>query len=191
MNPPLPSPADLAQTPVPIAIEPSEGCRWVPAYCRPRTEKVVVEHCLRHGIPCYLPLLRQKRRYQRRTVEVQLPMFRGYVFAQLDSDNRSLFLECHRIVHIVDVNDTQERLLLGELRALQRLELAQGEVALEVMPEVQPGTTVLVAEGPLRGTTGIVEHRKGRTRVTVNIELLGRSVVAEMDLGELELNPEG
>lgn len=182
--------ASPAGSPLPPSLERGEGGRWTPAYCKPRTEKVVAEYCARHGIPCYLPLLRQKRRYQRRTVEVFLPMFRGYVFAWLGEDNRARFLESHRIVHLVEVDDAQEGVLVAELGELQRLEQAQGTVELEVMPEIRPGTMVAVADGPLRGTTGIVEVRKGKTRVIVNIELLGRSVVAEMDLGELEVEAE-
>ncbi len=182
--------AALADLPPPPSLERGEGARWTPAYCKARTEKVVAEYCARHGIPCYLPLLRQKRRYQRRTVEVFLPMFRGYVFARLGQENRALFLECHRIVHLVEVDDAQEGVLVAELRELQRLEQLQDAVELEVMPEIRPGTPVTVADGPLRGTSGIVEVRKGKTRVVVNIELLGRSVVAEMDLGELEVDGE-
>ncbi|MDX9979657.1 MAG: hypothetical protein RBU25_06355 [Lentisphaeria bacterium] len=183
-------PPSLADPRPPLLLERGEGGRWTPAYCKARTEKVVADYCVRHGIPCYLPLLRQKRRYQRRTVEVFLPMFRGYVFARLGEANRALFLECHRIVHLVEVDDAQEARLVAELRELQRLEQAQEAVELEVMPEIRPGTVVAIADGPLRGTTGIVEIRKGKTRVIVNIELLGRSVVAEMDLGELEVDAE-
>jgi transcription antitermination factor NusG len=176
---------------MPIDISTQPGLSWHPAYCRARTEKVVAEYCERHGIPCYLPLLRRRKRYQRRTVETHLPMFPGYVFVQLGPDNRTKFLECHRIVHIVDVNPSQEAILISELTALQHLEEAQAEVDLEVMPDIKPGTEVTVTDGPLAGTTGIVERRKGKTRVTVNIELLGRAVVAEMDLGELEANKDG
>jgi transcription antitermination factor NusG len=169
-----------------VTIETQPGHAWAPAYCKPRAEKVVAGYCERHGIPYYLPLLRKRKRHQRRTVESFLPMFPSYIFVQLHPDNRTEFLECHRIVHIVDVYDARERTLVAELNALQRLEEAQSDVDLVVMPEVKIGTAVTVTEGPLAGTTGIVERRKGRTRVTVNVELLGSSVMAEMDLGELE-----
>jgi transcription antitermination factor NusG len=171
---------------MPITIESQPGASWVPAYCRPRTEKVVADYCQRHGIPCYLPLLLRRKRYQRRTVETLLPMFPSYVFVQIGPETRSVFLECHKIVQVVDVDGGQERALITELNELRRLESAKYEVELEVMPELQPGTPVAVTDGPLRGTTGIIETRKGKTRVIVNIELLGSSVVAEMDLGELE-----
>ena len=182
---------DLASTmdilrPFSVAIELAPGRAWAPAYCKPRAEKVVAGYCERHGIPCYLPLLRRRARYQRRTVETFLPMFPGYVFVQLGPEDRTTFLECHRIVHIVDVRDAREEILVAELNQIQRLEAAQVDVDLVVMPELKAGTPVVVVDGPLKGTTGIVECRKGKTRVTVNVEMLGRSVTAEMDLGELE-----
>ena len=172
-----------------VVIAAVPDMRWVPVYTKPRCEKVVDEYCQRHGIPSYLPLLRRAKRYQRRTVEVWLPMFRSYIFVQIDSATSSLLLQSHKVVHCIQVTEDMEQLLVRELVDIRRLELAQRETHLVVLPELQPGQAVLIVDGPFKGMTGIVERRRNQTRVTVNVELLGQAVLAEMDVGEITIEP--
>jgi len=183
MQEPIPPAPDLP------AIRQTPEMLWVPVYTKPRCEKVVEDYCRHHGVACYLPLLRRARRYQRRTVETFLPMFRSYVFAQVDADRRTQLVQSHRVIHMIDVTAQQEAVLVRELNDLLRLERLQSQADLVVLPELQPGQTVVITDGPFRGMSGIVQRRRSLTRVTVNIELLGQAVVAEMDIGELECEP--
>ncbi len=169
-----------------VEIRQVPGLVWTPVYTKPRCEKVVEEHCRRHGIPCYLPLLRQARRYQRRTVETFLPMFRSYLFAQLGEDTRSQIVRSHRIVRLVPVALHQEENLVRELNDILAMTRLQAEAKLIVLPELQPGQPVLITSGPFKGMTAIVARRHSPTRVAVNVELLGQSVMAELDVGEIE-----
>jgi transcription antitermination factor NusG len=157
----------------------------VPVYTKPRCEKVVEEHCGRHGVPCYLPLLRRAKRYQRRTVETFLPMFRSYLFAQVDEEVRSRIVQSHRVVRLVEVAPHQEADLIRELNDILCLTQLQAAAELVVLPELQPGLPVLITDGPFKGMTAVVARRRNLTRVAVNVELLGQSVVAEMDVGEI------
>ncbi|MBN2450715.1 MAG: hypothetical protein JXR77_10015 [Lentisphaeria bacterium] len=161
---------------------------WVPAYTKPRCEKVVRDYCQRHDIPAYLPLIRRAERYQRRTVETYLPMFRSYVFVQVGAGTVPLLLQSHRVVHCLEVTPTQEETLVRELQDIRRLERLQTEAELVVLPELQPGQPIVVRNGPLKGMTGIVTRRRNRTRVTVNVELLGQAVSAELDIGEIAID---
>lgn len=173
------------QTAQPLVIEHSEGSLWVPAYTKPRCEKVVHTYCDRHGIACYLPLMRRAERYQRRTVETFLPMFRSYVFVQINDQVRPLLLRSHKVLHFVGVTDEQEEVLIDELRDIQTMEAAQTDVELVVLPDLVPGQPVAITDGPFKGMRGIVERRRNRTRVTVNVDLLGQAVSAEIDIGEI------
>jgi len=179
-------PEQSSSAPVPEEIRQVPGLTWVPVYTRPRCEKVVEDYCHRYGIPCYLPLLRRAKRYQRRTVETFLPMFRSYLFAQLGTASRGQLVQSHKIIHVIEVTALQEVGLVRELNDVLRLERLQTATELMVLPELQPGQPVLISEGPFRGMTGIVQRRRSETRVTVNIELLGQAVTAEMDVGEIE-----
>ena len=173
---------------VDIAIELRDNYCWLPAYTKPRCEKVVEEYCRRHGIPCYLPLLRRAKRYQRRTVETFVPMFRSYVFMQVSAQTRPLVLQSHKVLHFLSVDRPREEQLVEELRGIWQMEAMQAETELVVLPDLAPGQPVKLNSGPLAGLTGIVERRRSRTRVTINVELLGQAVATEVDVGEIELD---
>jgi transcription antitermination factor NusG len=163
----------------------SSDAVWTAAHTKPRCEKVVVRYCDAHGIPCYLPLRRRMQRYQRRTVETFLPMFPGYVFVQTGSEQQSLLMQSNRVVAIFAMDRTGEAQLLEELRAIQAMEAAAREGNLVVQPEIIAGRKVLITGGPLNGTVGIVERRRQKVRVTVNVNILGQSVSVELDIGEV------
>lgn len=160
---------------------------WTAVHTKPRCEKVVLQHCWTHQIPVYLPLRRRAKRYQRRNVVTYLPMFPGYIFVQLDSERKSLLLRSNRVVHILSVDEPAEEQLVRELNALRELELTGEETEVMVQPEIVEGRPVRVTSGPMKGVTGIVSRRRDKIRVTVNIELLGQSASAEVDVGDLEV----
>lgn len=172
-------------TNVTIAHEPDRW--WTAIHTKPRCEKVVLQHCWKHEIPAYLPLRRRAKRYQRRNVVTYLPMFPGYMFVQLDGERKDLLLRSNRVVHILPVDEPAEHQLIQELNDLRELELAAEEVVLIVQPEIIEGRPVRITSGPMKGVNGVVSRRRDRVRVTVNIELLGQSASAEVDVGDLEV----
>ena len=168
---------DIAQQP---------GTRWTAVHTRPRCEKIVAQHCDKHRITHYLPLRRRAKRYQRRTVETFLPLFPGYLFVQICPDERSLLMQSGRVAALLPTDDTNEARLVEELQTIHNMELAALKTELIVQPELIPGKYVRITRGPLQGSTGIVERRHHKTRVTVNVELLGQSVSADLDMEEVQ-----
>ncbi len=168
-------------------IQHTDGRTWTVAHVKPRCEKVVSSYCDAHFIPHYLPLRRRAKRYQRRLVETFLPMFPGYVFVQLDSQLQSALMKSNRVTHVLHVNPAMEKGLIVELNSLRRFEELQFEHEIEVCPELVPGVEVVVCDGPMKGVKGVVERRNDGVNIVVNIELLGQSVSALIDSGDLEL----
>lgn len=180
--------ADSLRAPTPadaVTLVALPDALWTAVHVKSRCEKVVAEHCSRFHLTHYLPLRRQVKRYQRRNVEVFLPMFGGYIFAQLGEEERDSLALCHKVVHVLRMDRIGEDRLLRDLRDVRTLETAAIEAELVVHPEIATGRPVLICEGPLQGLHGIVDKRAHRTRVTVNVELLGQSVSVELDIGEI------
>ncbi|OGV82145.1 MAG: hypothetical protein A3K18_08415 [Lentisphaerae bacterium RIFOXYA12_64_32] len=173
-----------------LEIRKLPGVCWTAAYTKPRCEKVVSEYCVRHDMLCYLPLRRRAQRYQRRTVETFLPLFPGYVFVQVPDTSKAVLLQSHKVVSVLPIDGVQQENLIRELNELQHLEQLQLTEELVVQPELVPGRPVLIVAGPLRGLTGIVERRRQKARVSINVEILGQSVSTELDLGEVKLADE-
>ncbi len=171
-----------------LDIDRRAGFHWTPVRTKPRQEKKFAEYCSSNGIRFYLPLKRNVKRYQRRTVEFQVPMFTGYVFCQLDQPLYQKIVLSNRIVYRLQMNDGSECELVRELKDIQMFESVSVDSELLVRPELVSGSSVAVKSGPLRGMRGIVEKRKGKTMITINVEMLGQSVSTEIDVEDISLD---
>lgn len=142
----------------------------------------MADYCTFYKIDYYLPLREETKIYQRRKVMVQKPVFPGYVFAALGRPERELALKSNQIVRIIEVTD-QQRFLW---------ELDQVKKALEVDPTLgatsafSRGKIVRIVDGPFRGLEGIIETSKGRTRVVLNVDMIGQAVSVDVDMDLLE-----
>ena len=175
----------VTDTPQPITISPT--ARWTAVRTRARCEKQVAGFCEGRGFAHYLPLRRRAKRYQRRTVETWLPMFPGYLFAQLSPEDATVLVQCGKVVTILRVAPPQEIGLVQQLRDIQCIEAQSRTHEVEVHPELVAGRAVLITAGPMAGTTGIVERRTHQTVVTINVEILGQAVAVILDAGDVDL----
>lgn len=160
---------------------------WTPIRTKPRQEKKLAEYCKANSVICYLPLVKSVKRYERRSVEHMIPMFPGYAFCAVDEDSYRTLLSSGTIVYRIGMTETSEKKLIQDLVALRNFELMSMQEEVMVRPEIIAGSPVSVTKGPFMGITGIVEKRKDDTLITVNVEILGQSVSAAIDIGDVEL----
>lgn len=167
-----------------FTLEP--GKLWTPVRTKPRREKKLAEFCLAKNITCYLPLMRRMHRYGARTAEFSVPMFPGYIFCLLDDDLYHTLLTSHAVLFRINMSAGEEACLIEELHGVKEVEKLSATQDVVVKPELVAGTPVRIKSGPLVGTTGIVSGRRDKLTLTINIELLGQSVSAEISAAELE-----
>ena len=159
-----------------------DGWLWMPVRTKPRQEKKLAEYCRAHQVDVYLPLLRKVHKYRKGKAEYQVPMFPGYIFCQLTAATYSLIVRSNAVLFKIDLNERDEAQLIKELQAIRQLELMASQSKLVVKPELVKGTAVIINSGPFRGIEGIVSFRSNRYRVAINIEMLGQSVLADVDI---------
>ena len=169
-----------------ITRDPSK-VTWMPVRSKPRAEKKIAEYCKAHNIEYYLPLLRRLHRYEKRTAEFFVPMFPGYIFCALDDELYSKLVRSNAVLFRIPLDGFEEEHLIEELDALRRFEQMAKEADIVVNPKIVPGVLVEVVSGPMKGTKGVVERRKGKVAITINIELLGQSASMEIDAGDLDV----
>lgn len=169
------------------ALQTQTDALWTAAHAKPRCEKILKDYCRRFDIPVYLPLRKRTKRYQRRNVTTYVPMFPGYLFVQLDSENRTTLLNSHKVVYILPIDELAEEQLVRELNELKELERRSEEREILVQPEIVPGKLIRVSDGPMKGLEGVVTRRRDQLRVTVNVELLGQSASVDIDIGDVEI----
>ncbi len=169
-------------------IEHIENSTWTPIRTKPKMEKKLEEFAKANLVPVYLPLIKKVKRYVRSTAVHYKPMFPGYIFAAINQESYATLLRANRIVFKIDVDEVGEIQLIGELNKLKKLESYSETKDLIVEPGIKKGTTVMISHGAMKGMVGIVEKRKGKTMLTINIEMLGQSVSTELDIGYVEID---
>ena len=157
---------------------------WYALYTCPRHEKRVAEQIEQRCFSCFLPLYRSVRRWKDRRKELELALFPGYVFVQMQLANRLQVLQLPGVVRLVSFNGQPSILPNAEIEALQQ-RLSRG-MKIEPHPYLTVGRRVQVRNGPMQGLEGIILRRKDRCRVVFSIDLIMRSVAVEVDESDLE-----
>lgn len=162
--------------PIDLMAAPGSGTWWV-LHTRPRQEKAVARDLGALKIPHFLPLTDEVRYYGRRKQRVLLPLFPGYVFLHGSPEQAWTLDRAGRLAQIIEVFD-QGR-LDRELSAIRRV-LESGH-ELVSHPYLHEGMRVEVKSGPLKGVQGVIERRRGRRRLVLQIEVLGVGSSLEID----------
>lgn len=156
---------------------------WYVLHLRPRCEKKMAEHCRVDRLHYYLPTRRETKVYQRRRVTVEKVVFPGYFFVALDAEGRRSLLQTNHIVRILKPHS--RRTLLHQLAQIRRALRADPTLSTEIA--ISTGKRVRITGGPFMGIEGVVRTVKGRTKVCLNVEMIGQAVAVEVDREFLEL----
>ena len=162
-----------------------EAVRWLAYYTAPRHEKAVARQFQCRSVDCFLPLVRQSRRWENGVrAKVEEPLFPGYVFARLEPNSISrclVFPEWYRSwgrAAIPPILDDEE---IDSLRA--GLGRAQQQAAsLSWWSARRP----VSAAAPSPGKTGILVKELTSLRVVLTVEAIMKSFSVEVDADELE-----
>jgi transcriptional antiterminator RfaH len=158
-----------------------DGSFWQVFYTRARHEKVFSRQLAAKSAPHYLPLIERPRVSRSRKLVTQAPLFPGYVFVFWPGPGTFRMATIH-VSRILRVDDPPR--LWAELKQVHLL--IRSGAPLSVEERLVPGSRVRVRSGALEGTVGVVENRRGKTRLTVAITMLQRAVCVEVDDSALE-----
>jgi transcription antitermination factor NusG len=157
---------------------------WYAVVVGPRHEKVVTIHLQMRGFTCFLPVYRSVRRWKDRRKELDMVLFPGYVFVNLDLQNRLRVLNAPRVLRFVTFQGHPAPIHDAELSSLAS-GLVRGS-KIEPHPFLHRGKRVRVVRGPLANVEGILVRRKERFRLVLSIELIMRSVMVDVDEADVE-----
>jgi transcription antitermination factor NusG len=157
---------------------------WYAAYTSANHEKRVAEQFVQRSVEYFLPLYRSVRRWKDRKVNLQRPLFPGYVFVRIELRNRLKVLQVPGVAKLISFNGTPAALPQGEVDAL-RTSLLKGAHA-QPHPYLAIGRQVMVTKGPMAGLQGVLKRKKGNARLVVSIELIQRAMAVEIDEDDVE-----
>lgn len=158
--------------------------RWYVAYTCANHEKMVRDQFELRCVESFLPVYGTIRKWKDRRVRLELPLFPGYVFVLFSLRDRLRVLQTPGVVRLVGFAGQPAPLPDEEIEAL-RQGLSR-EVSIEPHPYLKVGDRVRVRSGPLRGLEGILVRRKKSAKIVISLDLIMRSVAAEIDIAELD-----
>lgn len=152
---------------------------WYALYVRSRHERVTEQSLRGKGYTAFAPFysIRRKRRY--RTVDLDVPLFPGYVFCQFDATYRLPILTTPGVVMVVGAGNIPEPVEDAEIASIQTVTKSGRPV--HPWPFFKEGQRVRIEAGPLWGAEGALLAVKNECRLIVSVTLLQRSVAVEID----------
>lgn len=159
--------------------------RWYAVCTRSRHEKQVAAQLEHRGVEHFLPTYKAKNRWKDRTVEVQLPLFPGYLFVHIPLMQRLQVLTVNGACRFVAAQGQPAPVDEQEILRLQAGVV--GSVKLEPYPYLREGRRVRIRRGPLQGAEGVlVRKQAGGLRVVLSMDLIMQSAAVEVEAADLD-----
>lgn len=170
-----------------LANAPTDPDPWHVAYTRPRCEKKLKDFCRREGFVVELPCVRSARKYERKSVEFEKPLFPGYLFFRSASHN----------VHRVYQNDYTANVLkvLDQMQFEQQL----GEILCALSTgcilwnagSLSIGKAVRIRGGALLGLSGrIVSIQENVATLCLRLDFIGQGALVVVEAANVEPSDE-
>ena len=160
---------------------------WYAAYTSANHEKRAAAEISRRGVESFLPLYRAVRRWSDRRVELEMPLFPGYVFVHLALRERLKVLQVPGVARLVGFGGLPAALPDEQVEALRAG--LNGQMLAKPHSYLVVGRRVRIVRGPLCGAEGILVRKKSIYRVVLSLELIMRSVAVEVDAADVEPLP--
>jgi transcription antitermination factor NusG len=161
----------------------SPEVRWYAAYTCANREKRVAAELVAREVEHFLPLYGSLRRWKDRRVQLELPLFPGYLFVRLALCHRLRVVRIPGVVRLVGIAGFPTALPDTEMEIL-RSGLSQGLLA-EPHPFLTVGRRVRINGGPFAGLEGILKRKRNSLRVVVSLSLIQRSVAVDVDVADV------
>lgn len=156
---------------------------WYAAYTCANHEKRVAAELGARDVEHFLPLYSSVRRWKDRRVQLELPLFPGYLFVRVALRERLRVVQIPSVVRLVGFNGLPAALPDEEMEILRK-GLCQSLRA-EPHPFLRVGRHVRITGGPFAGLEGVLKRKKSNLRVVVSLELIQRAVVVDVDAADV------
>jgi transcription termination/antitermination protein NusG len=156
---------------------------WYAFRVRPRHEKSVALQLREKREECFVPLVRQSRRWANRLTHLELPLIPGYVFCRSMRFGLLPILKTPGVVDVLRIGNSPVPIPSEEITALERA--IRAALPIEPCPYVEIGQKVEIRSGPLAGVCGIVTERRNSKQLVLSVKLLRRSVLVHVELASI------
>lgn len=153
---------------------------WFLVAVQGRYEKVLAWELHDNHADYFLPLAERVDRSRHKTMQVLFP---GYIFAA-GTAAEEICRDCRAVFDIQPIGN--QRRFVKEIANIQIA--LHADPSLDVVEVNNKGQRVIVNHGPFEGIQGTVENfhnAKGIVRVYIEVEIMGRSLILDVDRTDL------
>lgn len=158
---------------------------WYVVYTRSRYEKRVHEELLKQGIEAFLPTQKTIRQWSDRKKVVELPLFTGYVFVNIQPAEYYKVLHTDGVVKYIAFEG--KAVIVPQRQIDNLLLLVDSSAEVETSEELfEAGQNVEVSVGSLKGLTGELIKENGKSRVLIRIDHLEQNLLVSIPRSHLK-----
>ncbi len=167
-----------------LSLECLEQPYWYALHTRSRHEKVARDQLAAKGITNLLPLWHKRSIWKDRIKMIDVPLFRGYLFAYFPMKRKVDVLQSIGVVRIVGFNGYPVPVPEEQIQAVRTM--VEKHLHYDPHPFLQEGMRVRVKRGVLAGAEGILLTKKQHYRLVISVDLIQQSVAVDIDSADVE-----
>jgi len=152
--------------------------KWYVLHTKSRHEKSAALRLEGKGFEPFLPVRSIMSKWKDRKKLIEFPIFPGYLFVKMPLIKKIEALQVPGIVRLVGQSQP-EAVREDQIYALKTI--VQDIFDYDPYPYLMPGMEVEVVRGPLKSVRGVLEEKKNKHRLIINLEMINNSVATEID----------
>jgi len=167
-----------------MSVSLKKMAEWYAVYTKSRHEKKVAAAIEDRGFRVFLPLRSVVSRWKDRRKEVQLPLFGGYLFVQIEPQDRVPILQVGGVVQFISNQQGPIAVPEEQIEAIRML--VESGLQYDPYPYVKEGMRLRIRRGPLRGVEGIVIAKRKKHLLVLSVDLIQQSAALEINITDTD-----
>lgn len=165
---------------------------WFALLTRSNFEQTVYSRISKKKIDAFLPRTRKPSKRKDRKLMIETPLFPGYVFVKstMAPVDQLPILKTLGAVRLLGNSAGPIPVPEHQIESLKLLTSVTQDLVTGSIIELKKGDPVIILEGPMAGLKGDFFEHKGRGRVIIKVDLLGRYAGVEVDSDKVEKIPD-
>ena len=165
---------------------------WFALLTRSNFEQTVYSNISKKKIDAFLPSTRKPSKRKDRKLMIETPLFPGYVFVKstMAPADQLPILKTLGAVRLLGNSAGPVPIPEQQIESLKLLTSVTQDLVTGSIIELKKGDPVIILEGPMAGLKGDFFEHKGKGRVIIKVDLLGRYAGVEVDSDVVEKIPD-
>jgi len=165
---------------------------WFVLLTRSNFEQTVYKSISKKRIEAFLPTIKRKSRRKDRQLMIDVPLFPGYIFVRSGSapSDQLKILKTVGAVRLLGRPSGPLAVPEYQIESLKLTTSTQMDLITGTCERLAPGDPVMILQGPMAGFRGEFSRYKGKGRVIIRIDALGRYAGVEVDEDNIEKIPQ-